>query len=133
MALISYSTKIFAKQAGSDQGQTWVRDMGKLVDSVDVTSQEITSLLILISSSLINGCPLPPYLKVPPPYKLSTMLEALDPEILSARHLMEPGYAAFAVTQVSFGGGSEGGCGVVLTGLKVASHLINDDLQKLLR
>ena len=106
MALISYSTKIYAEQPRTEDGHAWVRDLGKLVKSIDNTSQEITSLLILIASSLINGSPLPPYLKAPAPYKLSAKLEALDPGILSAKHLMEPGYAAFAVTQVSLDGGS---------------------------
>jgi tRNA U38,U39,U40 pseudouridine synthase TruA len=58
-------------------------------------------MLSLLSSSIQNGQPLPPYLKVPNPYQLSRKLEAVDSDILSLRHIAEPGYAAFAVMAIS--------------------------------
>ena len=57
-------------------------------------------MLCLLSSSVSSGQPLPPYLKAPQPYGLSKKLETLDRDILSVRHIAEPGYAAFAVMQV---------------------------------
>ena len=69
-------------------------------------------MLSLLSASVANGHPLPPYLKAPQPYKLTEKLEALDADILSISHIAEPGYAAFAVMQI-------------------ASSLISDDLGKL--
>jgi hypothetical protein len=44
---------------------------------------------------------LPPYLKAPEGYQLSKKLEAVDHDILSLRHIAEPGYAAFAVMAIS--------------------------------
>ena len=52
-------------------------------------------------------------MKAPQPYELSNKLRVLDPDILSIRNVDEPGYAAFAVTQI-------------------ASSLVSDDLGKLI-
>ena len=84
------------------------------MSSVNTTSQEITSILALLSASVTNGNPLPPYLKAPQAYKLSARLEELDADILSIKHIAEPGYSAFAVMQI-------------------ASSLVSDDLEKLIR
>jgi hypothetical protein len=37
----------------------------------------------------------------PQAFKLAKRLEAVDRDILSLRHVTEPGYAAFAVLQIS--------------------------------
>lgn len=55
----------------------------------------------MLSSSLTNGQPLPPYLHAPAGYQLGEKLEAVDHDILSLRHIAEPGYAAFAVMAIS--------------------------------
>ncbi|KAL5440165.1 hypothetical protein PMIN06_009738 [Paraphaeosphaeria minitans] len=55
----------------------------------------------MLSSSVTNSVPLPPYLAPPTAYALSSKLEALDRNIMSLRHISEPGYAAFAVIQIS--------------------------------
>ena len=79
----------------------WFDDFRRVIKDANVTSHEITTLLSLLSSSIQNGQPLPPYLKVPQSYQLSRKLEAVDPDILSLRHIAEPGYAAFAVMAIS--------------------------------
>jgi hypothetical protein len=68
----------------------------------------------MLSSSITNGQPLPPYLHAPPAYQLNRKLEQVDPEILSLRHIAEPGYAAFAVMSIS-------------------THCIQMDIERLLR
>ena len=55
----------------------------------------------MLSSSITNGQPLPPYLHAPPGHQLNKQMEMQDPEILSLRHIAEPGYAAFAVMSIS--------------------------------
>ena len=92
---------------------TWLQDFARLIGKIDATSQDITSILSLLSSSVTNGNPLPPYLKPPPSYKLSQKLEELDADILSVSHIAEPGYSAFAVMQI-------------------ASSLVSDELGKLI-
>lgn len=113
LALISHASNEFAKLSNSSQTASWVRNLGRLIKSVNITSHEITSMLSLLSASVANGHPLPPYLKAPQPYKLTEKLEALDKDILGISHIAEPGYAAFAVMQI-------------------ASSLISDDLGKLI-
>jgi len=99
--LISYSTQTFATNDQSPDGKLWVKNFSKLIGSLNVTSHEITSMLSLLSAAVTGGHPLPPYLKPPTPYKLSAKLEELDADILSINHIAEPGYSAFAVTQVA--------------------------------
>lgn len=85
----------------TDSETQWLADFRRLIREANVTSKEITTLLTLLSASVASGQPLPPYLNVPAPYALSARLEALDQNILSIRHMAEPGFAAFAVMQIS--------------------------------
>jgi len=100
VALIGYASATYTdKSDGEDSA--WTSDFRGMVAGVQGTTHEITSLLSLLSASITNGQPLPPYLKTPNPYGLSAKLESIDPDILSVKHVAEPGYAAFAVMQVS--------------------------------
>ena len=104
-ALVVYASNTFS-EAGIDQDDDnssaqWYRDFRRIITSVNITSHEITSLLALLSSSITNGQPLPPYMATPEAYRLSVKMEAVDRDILSLRHIAEPGYAAFAVMQIS--------------------------------
>ena len=105
MALISHVSQTFSQPElvyGDDASSAqWLKDMRKVLSSVRVTSHEITSFLALLSSSISNGQPLPPYLAVPKGYELAKHLDQVDHNILSLQHVAEPGYAAFAVLQVS--------------------------------
>lgn len=112
MALISYATQTVATNNKSPDEKSWIKDFSNLVGSLNVTSQEITSMLSLLSAAVTGGHPLPPYLKPPTPYRLSAKLQELDADILSIDHIAEPGYSAFVVTQV-------------------ASSLISEELEKL--
>ncbi|KAK9426885.1 hypothetical protein V1505DRAFT_133199 [Lipomyces doorenjongii] len=114
MSLMSYATMKFNANPHTEEEHQWVQDFARVMSSVNITSNQITSLLTLISSSVISSTPLPPYLLAPPQLELNNKLRALDPEILSVKHIIEPGYAAFAVSQV-------------------ASKLISDDLEMLLK
>lgn len=79
----------------------WNCDFKRLAASTHITSHKMTSILCLLSASITNRQPLPPYLKTPQPYSFSKKLEELDKDILSLRHVTEPGFAAFAVLQIS--------------------------------
>jgi hypothetical protein len=57
-------------------------------------------LLSLLSSALLHGRPLPPYLTPPTTGRYLQRLNAIDREILSNRHIAEPEYSAFAVMQI---------------------------------
>jgi len=99
-SLVAIASKEYTNTSSEDE-VAWINNFRRLIRSVNMTSHEITSTLCLLSSSISSGQPLPPYLAAPKPYQLSAKLEALDKDILSYRHIAEPGYAAFAVMQIS--------------------------------
>jgi hypothetical protein len=78
----------------------WFASFRHILTSTRLTSHEITSLLSLLSSAIQSGQPLPPYLRAPRGYQLSEKLDQVDHDILSLRHIAEPGYAAFAVMAI---------------------------------
>ena len=80
---------------------SWLRDVKKLIATLELTSHGTTTLLAIISSAISSSKPLPPYLKAPAPNDISEMLSDLDGDILSTKYVCEPGYAAFAVMQLS--------------------------------
>jgi hypothetical protein len=82
---------------------TWSNDFRRLVTDAHSTSNQITSVLSLLSSCLSNGQALPPYLEMPQPYAFVRRLESIDKNILSVRHIGEPEYSAFAVLQICGG------------------------------
>ena len=103
IALISVASTTFSElQQGDekDHGSEWLHNFRKIVNEAHLTSQAVTTMLSLLSSSIKNGQALPPYLRIPEPYAMSRRLEKLDSDILSIRHIAEPGYASFAVIQI---------------------------------
>ncbi|KAK7530871.1 uncharacterized protein J3D65DRAFT_639850 [Phyllosticta citribraziliensis] len=100
IALLAFASQTFSNPVTTSE-TAWAHDFRRLLSNVNLTAHEITSLLALLSAAIKNGQPLPPYLKPPQPYALSNRLEELDQDILSLKHVMEPGYAAFAVIQIA--------------------------------
>jgi hypothetical protein len=80
---------------------SWLRNVKKLIATLQLASHGTTTLLTIISSAISTSKPLPPYLKAPDPYDISDMLSDLDGNILSTKNVFEPGYAAFAVMHLS--------------------------------
>lgn len=103
LSLLGYASDTLMRLGEDDDesNSAWMHDFRRLVGTTNVTTHEVTSLLCLLSASITNRQPLPPYLKTPRPYSFSKRLEALDSEILSLKHMSEPGFAAFAVLQIS--------------------------------
>lgn len=102
LSLLGYASDTLLQLDGDDESDSaWVHDFKRLVASARVTTHEITTVLCLLSASITNRQPLPPYLKTPRPYSFSKRLEALDKDILSLRHIAEPGFATFSVLQIS--------------------------------
>jgi hypothetical protein len=119
LSLVAYATQSWSTKTDHQTSTTnpaartaWLHDLTQLIDRIGPASHEVTSTLILLSHSVTQGTPLPPYFNAPKGFDLSKSLEALDSGILDARHVEEPGYSAYAVCQVG-------------------NSLINDDLQRL--
>lgn len=87
MSLLSYSTRDYLHDPHSSNVQ-WLEDLNKITVSNGPTSHEATKLLILLSSALLDGRPLPPYLVAPPSFQMSRRLAEIDPEILGAKHFL---------------------------------------------
>jgi hypothetical protein len=64
MSLVGFASKSFRDDQKSGNTQ-WNTSFRRVIDSIGFTSHDITSLLSLLSASISNGQPLPPYL-VPP-------------------------------------------------------------------
>lgn len=103
MALINYSSHAFSTDISTATAEEseWLRDFRAVTASSRITSHELTSTLCLASASITNSQPLPPYIRVPRPVDLADQLGAVDPGILSVKHIREPCYAAFAVLEVA--------------------------------
>ncbi|KAL5343024.1 hypothetical protein BJX70DRAFT_244340 [Aspergillus crustosus] len=100
LSLLGYASDSL-KHLDDESDSAWLSDLKRLIASARVTTHQVTSVLCLLSASLTNQQPLPPYLKTPKPYSFSKRLEQLDKDILSLRHIAEPGFATFAVLQIS--------------------------------
>jgi hypothetical protein len=99
--LASYTFAELREEGPEEHGLQWLYSLQKLVAETSFTSQQVTTLLTLLSASITSERPLPPYLRVPEPHMLSQRLDEMDRKILSVRHIAEPGYASFAVIQIS--------------------------------
>ena len=101
---MGYASEMLLPQLGEsfdDSNLLWAEGFKRLISSARITTHDITSLLCLLSASITGRQALPPYLKAPKPYSFDRKLEEIDDEILSIRHIYEPGFAAFAVLQIS--------------------------------
>jgi hypothetical protein len=112
MTLISYSTRTFSPNPSStsptspmepseEDVEPWIHTFRLFIRSLSITSHSITSMLSLLSASVTNAQPLPPYLRAPSPYHLGEQLQIANLEILGIEHVTEPCYSAFAVCQVA--------------------------------
>lgn len=97
-SLVSYASGTFSMHSGQDT--EWAHDFRQLLASVNATSHKLTSLLSLLSNSMTQGRPLPPYLEIPRPAKYMKTMTSIDRDILSVRHMAEPEYSAFAVITI---------------------------------
>lgn len=103
--MIAYVTETFRMLPSGKNTQntpkSWLKDFRGLIVSLQLTSEEVTSLLCIVAAAISTGKPIPPYLKAPRSIQLRQLLGSMDNDILSTRHVLEPGYSAFAVMQVS--------------------------------
>jgi len=100
MALISYASNTYADE-DTQQLTEWSAAFRRVMANINPVSHEVVMILTLLSSAIREGRPLPPYMPRPGPFALSKKLEDIDSDLLSVRHVNEPGYAAFAVLQLA--------------------------------
>ena len=102
-ALIGYSSTGLnvASDESKPESEEWHASFRVLQDSVQDISNQVTSLLCLLSSSILYAQPLPPHLHVPPPYSLLQRMQVANRHILDINHVGEKSYSAFAVLQIA--------------------------------
>lgn len=102
-ALIGYSSTglNLASDESKPETREWHESFRVLQDSVQEISDQVTSLLCLLSSSILYAQPLPPHLHVPPPYSLLQRMQIANRHILDITHVAEKSYSAFAVLQIA--------------------------------
>ncbi|KAL9082992.1 MAG: hypothetical protein Q9159_006051 [Coniocarpon cinnabarinum] len=103
MSLIGYASTSFRQtHTDAENGNAeWLDSFKKLLKEVDPTSHAISMRLQVLSGCLQEGRPLPPYIPRFEPFHLAQRIYAIDKDVLSFKHLAEPGYAAFAVMQIA--------------------------------
>jgi hypothetical protein len=102
-SLIGFASTSFAtyQESADARTQDWRNEFAELLASAEKSCDEVTSLLCLMSSCILNGQPLPPHLHLPEPYSLLQKLQVMNKDILDISHVAERGYSAFAVMQVA--------------------------------
>lgn len=100
MALIATTSATFADLHDDEEGSRWLKDFRRIITEANLTSQAVTSVLTLLSAAIVNKQALPPYVRLPEPFTLTKRLDELDSDVLSVRHIAEPGYASFACIQI---------------------------------
>lgn len=92
-ALMSHASTTFSLHNKTGEGDAkpslWLMDFRTVVARTTSTSHKITSLLALLSSSISYGQPLPPYLETPEPFQFVKLVNSIDPDLLSIRHIAE--------------------------------------------
>ena len=105
IALMGFTSTAFDTTHGPNRDTNseaeWLSDFRDLVKRMDPTSHAVTNRLSQLSNCLSNGHPLPPYMPRFEQFHLITRISSMDRDILSVRHLAEPGYAAFAVMSIA--------------------------------
>ncbi|OCL10610.1 hypothetical protein AOQ84DRAFT_374763 [Glonium stellatum] len=102
ITLVSQSFQAFPPDSLSKAApDSWLEGFKQLIASSWLASQEVTTLLSVISDAISAGKPLPPYFNAPQPVDLRQIISDLDANILSVKHVCEPGYSSFAVMQLA--------------------------------
>lgn len=79
----------------------WLSEFVKSRPETSTEADKTTSLLILLSASIKNGTPLPPYLEVPSDSHLSEQIHGDKADIITFQNLNEPGFRALAAIKLA--------------------------------
>jgi uncharacterized membrane protein YgcG len=98
LTIIAYATESFPR---SHAAAPWLSQFASSRSATDHEAHKVVSLFALLSSSILNGQPLPPYLKAPAHFRLSDELVGSKTNVLALENLNEPGFRAIAVIEVA--------------------------------
>jgi hypothetical protein len=101
LTIIAYASEAFNNARSDVSSATWVTQFARSRSKNNHRSQEVTTLLSLLSAALRNKQPLPPYIKCPSQFDLSEQIQESDANIMALSNINEPGFRAFAVIEVA--------------------------------
>ncbi|OBT67378.1 hypothetical protein VE03_03053 [Pseudogymnoascus sp. 23342-1-I1] len=101
LALIGFASKTFIAARKESPSPVWLTEFAKSRPETSMQAHKTTSLLILLSASIKNGKPLPPYLEVPTDSHLSEQVHGDKADNITFQNLNEPGFRALAVIKLA--------------------------------
>lgn len=85
----------------TEREKTWSTRLATVaLQSTEFKSHATTSLLCHLGSAITNAQPLPPYLSAGGLFPLARWVRHVDAEMLSLRHVDDPGFAVFGLLEV---------------------------------
>jgi hypothetical protein len=101
LTVITYASEAFTAARLNGSSTQWLSQFAESRLETNRKSHKLVSLLSLLSASLKNKQPLPPYLKTPSYFNMFDQAVGSDPNILGLENINEPGFRAFAVIEVA--------------------------------
>ncbi len=102
LTIIAYASEAFTAAHSDPDTSTWLSTFANSRYRTDHKSHTVTSLLTLLSASIRNGQPLPPYIKTPKHFGLANASTVSDDtHVLGLHNLDESGFRAVAVIEVA--------------------------------
>ncbi|PCH07569.1 Brefeldin A sensitivity protein-related, domain of unknown function DUF2421 [Penicillium occitanis (nom. inval.)] len=93
------STSSTAATGASDE--QWISHLAKIAfKSPGFRSHATSSLLCHLSAAIMNGQPLPPYMRTPDTFPLARQMQKIDRGLLNIRHVQDPAFSAFVSLEV---------------------------------
>lgn len=101
LAVINFASETFVAVRKESPSPVWLSEFAKSRLETSIEAHKAASLLILLSASIKNGKPLPPYLDVPSDTHLSKQIHGDKADIITFQNLNEPGFRALAVIKLA--------------------------------
>ena len=101
LTVITYASEAFTAARLNASSTKWLSQFGKSSLEADVKSHQLVTLLSLLSASLKNKQPLPPYLNAPSYHSMFDQAVGTDAKLMGLENVNEPGFRAFAVIEVA--------------------------------
>lgn len=101
IALVSYSTRLFAAAKEQEAASAWMRELRRCATPQEDIELQVVSVLAACGTAIAHGQPLPPFLHVPETSSLLDAIKASPMDLLDTKHVHEAGYSALAAIHAS--------------------------------